>query len=281
MKRKIAEVWETDEYGLFSFIDGNREVREDRAKKIGKSFDENGRVLNPIFVNEKYGIIDGQGRYVASKERGLTIQYIKDRSFDLKSCVILNKYNTNWGIADYVNSYVEQGVPDFKYIKILFDRYAGECNIPMKVIINAIHPHLFSPKTDAIKNGMETCTVEEYERAQEKLEYLRPFLDKAVSVGGNKSAFLMGIGFAFDHPEIQNDRLKEKVISFDSFTPPAGIKSAVKMIETAYNFKNRKKVFFASDFDRFEMERPVLHKDIKKHNAEIYKMLGGKNYRNA
>lgn len=162
MRKKIAEVWETDNYSIFHHIDGNRDVRENRCKRIGKSFDDNGRVLNPIFVDENFGIIDGQGRFEASKERGLTIQYIQSNSYDLKACIILNKYNTNWSLADYVSSYVQTGSVDYKFIQILMNEYVY---LGLSTVMNAINPTTFYADQNALKDGKAKCSSTQYENA--------------------------------------------------------------------------------------------------------------------
>lgn len=258
MKRKIAEVWETDEYEKFKFIGGNREVRDKRVKKIGKSFDDNGRVLNPIFVDENFGIIDGQGRYEAARKRGMTIQYIKDASFDLKACVVLNKYNTNWSLSDYVGSYAEQGSADYRYLKILMDKYI---KLSKSAVYNAVHPDLFNFDANAVKNGQFKCSTEEYNEAVKKLDYESLFLETATTIGGQIAAFLMAIGFLFDHPTVDKDKLIKRVRNHN-FRPIGNINDAMKQLEDAYNKRERNPIFFEADFKYFLSKRVTTNKDL-------------------
>ena len=68
MKRmeKVANVYKTDDLRRFRMLLNNRQVTESRVKAIMKSIRDNGYLISPIITNEKFEIIDGQGRYTAA-----------------------------------------------------------------------------------------------------------------------------------------------------------------------------------------------------------------------
>ena len=101
--KKIAVVYETKNYAKFKIIEGNRPI--DHAKKIIESISEIGMLWQPILVNEKFEIIDGQGRFLAMKTLGIPVIYIIQNGLNTKHVRYLNKNATNWKINDYIHSY--------------------------------------------------------------------------------------------------------------------------------------------------------------------------------
>lgn len=101
--KKIAVVYETKNYAKFKIIEGNRPI--DHAKKIIESISEIGMLWQPILVNEKFEIIDGQGRFLAMKTLGIPVIYIIQNGLNIKHVRYLNKNATNWKINDYIHSY--------------------------------------------------------------------------------------------------------------------------------------------------------------------------------
>lgn len=112
MKRVIGQIFSEDNYGLFKSLESNRIVSEDRFKKLVKSFEE-GEILNPIVVNKKMEIIDGQGRFEAKKSLGLPIFYVIDKNANIEDCRRMNHYNKPWSAIDFVQSYSNSGYPDY------------------------------------------------------------------------------------------------------------------------------------------------------------------------
>jgi hypothetical protein len=59
--------------------------------------------INPIIVNGKMEIIDGQHRLEAAKALGLHIFYLKDADITKEDIATLNSNNKNWSTMDYIN----------------------------------------------------------------------------------------------------------------------------------------------------------------------------------
>ena len=101
--KKVAIIYETDNYDKFKIIDGNRPI--EHAKKIIESIKEIGMLWQPVLVNERFEIIDGQGRYLASKTLGRKILYVVQPGLTIKHARCLNENSTIWKIKDYIHSY--------------------------------------------------------------------------------------------------------------------------------------------------------------------------------
>lgn len=69
---------ETKEYEKFTFLSTNRPVQRNHVNKLKKSLSEYGFLESqPITVTEDYKILDGQHRFIACKEMGIPIKYVK------------------------------------------------------------------------------------------------------------------------------------------------------------------------------------------------------------
>ena len=76
MYKKVGTVYSTTDYDSFAKLEGNRDVLQSRKNIIKESIEERGWIRNPVVVNEKMQIIDGQGRFEALKELGMPIEYV-------------------------------------------------------------------------------------------------------------------------------------------------------------------------------------------------------------
>ena len=102
--RKINEVYETNDYNMFSLLKNNREVNKSHVKKLSKSMQKI-RLITPIIINEKGQIIDGQHRFHAQKNLNLSIPYVVEEGYGEEEARILNLNTSNWKLHDWVRHY--------------------------------------------------------------------------------------------------------------------------------------------------------------------------------
>ena len=65
----------TSNYGMFKFLDQNRETMDKHIADLAASIKESGQI-HAIVVNDKFEIIDGQNRFKACKLLGVPVMYI-------------------------------------------------------------------------------------------------------------------------------------------------------------------------------------------------------------
>lgn len=104
-----TSVYKTKDYDKFIINENkNRDVNVSNVKKIKNSIKIHGDhgVVFPIVVDDKMNIIDGQHRFTARKELGLTIYYIQDLDLDISKLGGINDSIKKWIPKDYekVNS---------------------------------------------------------------------------------------------------------------------------------------------------------------------------------
>lgn len=131
--KKLTTVYQTDDYDKFKFIDGNRPISH--AKKIIESIKDIGVLWQPVLVNERFEIIDGQGRFFAMKTLKKPIIYIMQRGLSIKEVRYLNQNATIWVTKDYIHSYAvgndaKESYKNFEEVKKQFPEFHE--NIIMK-----------------------------------------------------------------------------------------------------------------------------------------------------
>ena len=80
---KINEVYETNDYSQFKFLNNNRDISTKHVNKLIKSMKEK-RLISPILINESGQIIDGQHRFEAQKNLGFPVPYIVQKGYGEK-----------------------------------------------------------------------------------------------------------------------------------------------------------------------------------------------------
>ena len=118
MNYEISDItiFKTKDYSVFKRLEENREVTDGRRDAIIESIRKVGYQPVPILVNEKFEIVDGQGRADACEKLGLPIYFVIKKGIGYNECIAMNTQMQNWDIYDFVASYTKKGIPD--YVKL-------------------------------------------------------------------------------------------------------------------------------------------------------------------
>ncbi len=239
------------DYGMFKRMEGNRAVSRKRTEKIKSSILNVGYIPNPIIVNEKYEIIDGQGRFEALKQLGLPVFYSIVPNIGIDECIAMNMNQTNWSVRDYIESHAETGNVSYVYLLQLLNTY--DSHFGLTVILNAI-----TGKTDnaqeKVKSGDFQCSEREFLHAKEILSYLLGFEPIIRKIGGRKEFYYMAIRFCHDDPEVDNKRLLEKVTQLQSnLMSVSQAHQAFDQLEQVYNNRIRgEKVYIKTNYRKYQ-----------------------------
>jgi len=234
------------DHGMFKRLDGNRPVSELRVKKIIGSIKKVGYVTSPIVVNEQYQVIDGQGRLEALKRLNMPVHYIIVPNVGIDECIAMNMNQSNWTLMDYIGSHAETGNISYMYLLNLIKAYG-------KTLQNKVILYVVTGKIDGnysyIKDGRLTCTAEDYNRAQRILSFLTGFTPLFRRVQGHNEYYYEALAFCFEDPEIDNDRLVEKMTQLQgNLYPVTTILQAFEVLEEIYNNRARKRVYIKTNY---------------------------------
>lgn len=264
---KVAyNVYTTNDYSIFKRLPGNRDIPESRISKIVESIQSIGWVHNPIIVNEKMEVIDGQGRLTALQRLKMPVEYVVAPGAGNKECIYMNMNMVNWKLPDFVKSYAEQGNENYQRLLSLMERYA---NGNLNIISTALY-RISKAKFRDIKEGTLQLTEEQYKAAIPRLEYIKPLLDKLdpKKLPGSIIMLMQTLVYYYDYEEVDKERLLYSVEKYIyNASPWVNNIDCEKEIENAYNYGLglEKKICIAHLIKEERMRRQI---ELNKANQE-------------
>lgn len=235
---KAYDVYVTTDYSKFKRLVGNRDIPESRIAKIVESIQTIGWVHNPIIVNEKLEVIDGQGRLTALQRLKMPVEYIIAEGAGNTECVYMNMNMVNWKLPDFVKSYAEQGNENYQRLLTLMEKYAGG---NLNIISTAVH-RLSKARVRDIKAGTLQVTEEQYKAAVPRLEFIKPLLEKLNEkrLPGSLMVLMQTLIYYFDYPEVDKERLAYSVESYIYNANPWVLnEDCEREVEKVYNHNMR------------------------------------------
>lgn len=251
MDKKVNdfEIRVTDDYEMFRRLEGNRKVLTTRVKKITDSIREVGYIPNPLIINEKFEVVDGQGRLEALKRLNLPVYYMVVDGIGIDECIAMNINQGNWSIMDYIESYAETGNVSYVNLLRLFKTYGNRFS--QKVIICVISGTSDNP-SNVIKAGRFQCAAERAAEATNTLEYLSNYNDIFGRLDGHTEYYYMAVAFCYRDEEIDNARLLDKITQLQAnLIPVTNMMQALDQIEAAYNNRCRSKVYIKTNYQKY------------------------------
>ena len=107
-------------YDQFSFLIANRSTSRSHINNLKKAIADHPEILEvqPILVNDKYQIIDGQHRFQAAIELDMPIVYTVVPGIGIEVARAMNVLQRKWEPADFAKSYAIDGNEHYKtYLK--------------------------------------------------------------------------------------------------------------------------------------------------------------------
>lgn len=244
MDKVINEVRLTDDYGKFKKLQGNRDVDDARVARIRESISKVGFVNGPIIVNEKFEIVDGQGRLEVCQMDKIPVPYVVIDGIGIDECISMNINQSNWKTVDYIKAYADLGRPDYiRFHSYLIDNYKRQSGLRLSLTVlhwAAFHTAL-SNNDSKIRKGTLIFSQEQYNKANEMLSFFDEFKDVHTN---NKSLFFPAIGYCTFFEGVDRYRLVKTVTSAKprTFMSLGNTRDAIDAIEDVYNYRTSQKV---------------------------------------
>lgn len=244
-------IYQTSDYNIFKKLCGNRAVLESRKNIIKKSIEENGYIRNPIVVNEKMEIIDGQGRFEALKELKMPIEYVIAYGTGQKECVALNVNQKNWRTFDYIKSFSEMGIEEYQFIDKVCKMFPKLD--PAQMIGVCIKAQCTGgTASKAVKSGK--LNFYHRETIIERLKLYERFMNivQGDPDFGHPRTFASVVTFLYETNEIDEERVLTNLLKYKSFvTPSFNTRQVLKNLEFVYNRCAKKYVYFMPLYDKW------------------------------
>ena len=248
------KVYRTNNYEKFKPIDGNREIV--KLERLRKSIHKYGYLRQPILVNEKFEIIEGQHRFAICKETNIPVEYIVQEGLDVYHCIALNEGRINWKSINYINCYATLGRNDYKYLRLLIKQFPTFAEQTCAVATGGFYNG--GGYSKKVKEGTFTCSDTQYENAIKVLSWLKEIQPYVKKINGRTQYLYDALIFCFYLKGVDNKRLAQRIIkSAYTIDGIVNIVNAVEVIEKIYNKGGKKDnyVDLVSEYKRSIRER--------------------------
>lgn len=230
----------------FKTLKGNRQIKRAHVNRLRSAYSENTEAIqyNPILVNEKLEIIDGQHRFEALKELEAPVYYIEQPGLTIEDAQKLNSLVKTWGPNDYAHAYAENGNQHYLTFLKFREQYP---KIGFNVLTRYLAGYGVTPTTEMFRNG--TFKVGSVKKATENLDkllecgvhyqdYRRKGFGEALLVALNTKGF----DFEWFLNRLQQPKAKEILMPFDTKG------EYLRAIEKLYNYNALEKnhIFFST-----------------------------------
>lgn len=117
-------IQQTEDYGKFLTLAGNRDVNEVKVRHLVESIAKKNLLhLNPIQVNERFEVIDGQHRLEAARRSGVAIYFIVANGLSIDDAILENSNHSGWQGKDYLKSWVDRGNEHYRVLQLFAEQY--------------------------------------------------------------------------------------------------------------------------------------------------------------
>lgn len=205
--RIIGQIFEEKDYNVFKRLPDNRDVLSARLNKLIASISEK-YIVNPIIVNEKMEIIDGQGRYEALKALNKPIQYIISPGATSDDCRRMNKYNTRWAILDFAKSYAKAGIKAYQLLLLT----CQETGYPISRVLRlSNHGSKTREKNDMslFERGKLYFSEEDVKKVKDLKVAIQDCAEALQFTGRLNEAFVVAIKVVVETPKYNHKRMIE------------------------------------------------------------------------
>ena len=239
------EILVSSNYKIFKFMEGNRQVIPIHVKRLKRSFQDNGFLLDPILVNDKHEIIDGQNRFTALSELGWPIYYIKVYNYGLEEVKVLNQNQQKWKPTEHLDSFVVQGHPNYVTFKKFMNDFPKFSFATCVKILSGIRSNK-SETIDGYRARSKDFESGDFEIPNIKKSYIvaKKIMDfESYFEKFHDTRFVITMLGLFEHPNYDHDEMLKKMRAQPHALEVCRNQDKYKeLIEEIYNYKRREKV---------------------------------------
>jgi hypothetical protein len=260
----------TKDYGMFKHIRGNRELRESNIQSIANQLLQRGQ-QQPIIVNERNEVIDGQHRLEACKRLKMPVQYIKRLGANLDDVISTNIVGKKWALDDYINRFAAEGNKDYVELQKFLTKareLGFATSVAIKIAKGAITASRYVMCSDGVVRRaggnmskslkvlymvgddikLGKFVMPNKEEAENRLEKILLFKEWDFY---KKSSFVSAMLQCMRIKDLQVDRLLESARKYPrKWSNEASTENFVKMFEEVYNWRRKNKLPIVNNPER-------------------------------
>jgi ParB-like nuclease domain len=222
----------TKHYHWFNYANGNRDINLNEYQRLKKNIAESGQ-LQPIMVNERGEVIDGQHRLAVCKELGLPINFIVIPGTNIQTAVHLNTAGHRWSSIDWINYYAKHGNDDYKQLLQFVKNSPFNVRLSITIAQGTLTTANYRDGAMNIKAGTWYC--KSWESANElmiQISKVAPFI---------KNSFDLYVNALVKYNHLSDfdwNRFGRQVTAYPEVLHKiADYEQALEMIDKLYNYK--------------------------------------------
>ena len=222
-------IQQTTDYTLFKEISSNRDVDRKHARKLADSIRRKNLLsVNPIIVNQRMEILDGQHRLAAAKFLKVPIYYVVGEDIHHDDIAKLNTNKKNWVLMDYINYYTVKGRPEFKELSKLINEYQ---DLPVTFITSLISDEGRRQSSDIVEGRLNIGNLR---NARTVITYIEDFATHFEHA--YNSRFLEAMLFITNTGLYNHETMMAKIErNPGALIPCANKKQYIKLLQDIYN----------------------------------------------
>lgn len=246
----IGHIYEENNYEVFKRLPDNRDVLEARISKLIASMTER-YICNPIIVNEKMEVIDGQGRFEARKAMGVPIHYIVVPGATADDCRRMNKYNTKWTQLDFAKSYAKKGYEAYQLLLKGCKDFALPISTILRLSNHSSRPSHNKNIMTIFERGELEFSQNDYETVEKCTNISNDIINALQYTGRINDAFRTGIKIVCETEGYNHQRMiKNCKKSRSSYVQMGKIGDQLIEFERIYNKYSKGNNVYFSDYMR-------------------------------
>lgn len=237
-----SNVYKTNNYDQFKFMEGNRNVDLKHLHKLTESFKVK-QLPIPIIVNKDFEILEGQHRYLVCKNQQLPLYYIVIEDCSINDAILINTISKKWGMNDYLEHFAALGYEHYINLKNFMEITSTNCNMA-RIFCDEASTKISKQNNKFATGNFEMIPMDE---ALQKFDLYKDF-NKCPAF--KMQIFIMAVMKVVEHPKYNHKRMVSKIDDFYyKVTKRVSKNEYIQLLTEIYNYNTNKenKVYFYID----------------------------------
>ena len=135
-KQNVSQAKLTKNWKAMTYLEDNRDTDDADIKRLAENIKKHGQ-LQPIVLNEKWEIIEGQHRVKACQLLDIPVLYIISIGATIKEVIVMNNNQKSWRNRDYLKCFSHpnhKNSKEYKKIKAFFDTYGLNFSVSINLL---------------------------------------------------------------------------------------------------------------------------------------------------
>lgn len=232
-------VRETANYSVFKTLAWNRDLKRSLIDKLKASMTAEGFAsYAPILVNANMEILDGQHRFVAAQELGISVKYmVVDVDTEIDALILMNTNKLPWSPDDFAKYFATKGNPYYQGLVDFAKRHKVSCGIAY-TFIHGTHIHASRAEATAYQQGKWNYTIEDLQQAEKDITATARVLE-LLNMPFRRTTYRALITLS-KYTGFEWERMIDKAMKYrDRAYTCSSLKGYIQMFLDIYNFKAR------------------------------------------